>query len=50
MARLISYAVDGVQPELMGIGPVKAVKKVTKQVHLILDDIGLVELNEAFAV
>lgn len=49
MARLISYAVDGVQPELMGIGPVKAVKKVTKQGHLALDDISLFELNNAFS-
>ena len=48
-ARLIGYAVAGVEPELMGIGPVQAVQKVLKQADLTLGDIGLVELNEAFA-
>ncbi len=50
MARLLGYAVAGVPPEIMGIGPVEAVPKVLKQVGLHLDDIGLIELNEAFAV
>ncbi len=49
MARLLGYAVAGVPPEIMGIGPVEAVPKVLRQVGLTLDDIGLIELNEAFA-
>ncbi len=49
MARLIGFAVAGVAPEMMGIGPVVAIPKVLKQVGLTLDDIGLIELNEAFA-
>ena len=49
MGRLLGYAVGGVAPEIMGIGPVVALPKVLKQVGLTLDDIGLIELNEAFA-
>ena len=49
MGKLLGYAVAGVAPEIMGIGPVAAVPKVLKQVGLTLDDIGLIELNEAFA-
>ena len=49
MARLLGYTVTGVAPEIMGIGPVEALPKVLKQVGLTLDDIGLIELNEAFA-
>ncbi|WP_036484667.1 acetyl-CoA C-acyltransferase [Myxosarcina sp. GI1] len=49
MGRLLGYAVAGVAPEIMGIGPVAAVPKVLKQVGLTLNDIGLIELNEAFA-
>ncbi|ELS03699.1 acetyl-CoA acetyltransferase [Xenococcus sp. PCC 7305] len=49
IARLLGYAVTGVAPEIMGIGPVDAVPKVLKQVDLTLHDIGLIELNEAFA-
>ena len=49
MAKLLGYAVAGVAPEIMGIGPVAAVPKVLKQVGLTLNDIGLIELNEAFA-
>jgi acetyl-CoA acyltransferase len=49
MGRLLGFAVAGVPPEMMGIGPVDAVPKVLKQVGLTLDDIGLIELNEAFA-
>ena len=43
------FAVAGVEPELMGIGPIKAIPKVLKQVGLTLADIDLFELNEAFA-
>lgn len=49
LAKMIGFAVCGVPPEIMGIGPVKAIPKVLKQVGLTLDDIGLIELNEAFA-
>lgn len=49
MGRLLGYAVTGVAPELMGIGPVTAIPKVLAQVGLTLNDIGLIELNEAFA-
>ncbi|MGD1952594.1 MAG: acetyl-CoA C-acyltransferase [Leptolyngbyaceae cyanobacterium] len=49
MARLLGFAVAGVPPQIMGIGPVEAVPKVLKQVGLSLVDIGLIELNEAFA-
>ncbi len=49
MARIAGYAVAGVAPELMGIGPINAIKKVLKQTGLTVADIGLVELNEAFA-
>ena len=50
MARFVSFAVGGVPPELMGIGPIVAIPKALKLAGLKLDDIGLVELNEAFAV
>lgn len=49
LARIVGFSVAGVAPELMGIGPVDAIRKVLKQTGLSLDDIGLVELNEAFA-
>jgi acetyl-CoA acyltransferase len=49
LARLVSYAVAGVEPRIMGIGPVEAVPKVLKQANLKLEDIDLIELNEAFA-
>ncbi len=49
MAILRSFAVTGVPPEIMGVGPVYAVPKALKRVGLTLDQIGLVELNEAFA-
>jgi acetyl-CoA acyltransferase len=49
LARLVAYAVAGVPPEIMGIGPVEAVPKALKHAGLKLDDIQLVELNEAFA-
>jgi acetyl-CoA acyltransferase len=50
MARFVSFAVGGVPPEIMGIGPVVAIPKALKLAGLKLEDIGLVELNEAFAV
>ncbi len=50
MARFVSFAVGGVPPEIMGIGPVVAIPKALKLAGLKLADIGLVELNEAFAV
>jgi acetyl-CoA acyltransferase len=49
IARLVSYAVAGVPPEIMGIGPVEAIPKALKLAGLKLADIDLVELNEAFA-
>lgn len=49
LGRLLGFAVAGVPPEVMGIGPVAAVPKVLQQVGLTLADIGLIELNEAFA-
>jgi acetyl-CoA acyltransferase len=48
--RLVGFAFAGVEPELMGIGPIPATKKVLAQTGLSLDDIGLFELNEPFAV
>ena len=50
MARFRSFAVGGVPPEVMGIGPVAAVPKALKLAGVSLDEIELVELNEAFAV
>jgi acetyl-CoA acyltransferase len=49
IARLKSYAVVGVEPRIMGIGPVDAIPKAIKQAGLTLNDINLFELNEAFA-
>jgi acetyl-CoA acyltransferase len=49
LARFVAYATAGVPPELFGIGPVPAVRKVLAQAGLSLSDIDLVELNEAFA-
>ena len=49
LGRFMGYAVAGVPPEIMGIGPVKAIPKVLQQVGLRLDDIDWFELNEAFA-
>ncbi len=49
LARLVSYAVAGVDPALMGIGPVEAIPKALKLAGLSLADIDLIELNEAFA-
>jgi len=49
MARFVGFATAGVEPERFGIGPVPAIRKVLKQTGLTLDQIDLVELNEAFA-
>ncbi|SFJ48924.1 acetyl-CoA acetyltransferase [Halobacillus dabanensis] len=49
MARIIDWATAGVSPELMGIGPVPSVEKLLQKTGKTVDDIGLVELNEAFA-
>ncbi|MFK8266410.1 acetyl-CoA C-acyltransferase [Capnocytophaga cynodegmi] len=49
IARLITYAVAGVPPSIMGIGPVKAVPKALKQAGMSINDLQLIELNEAFA-
>jgi acetyl-CoA acyltransferase len=49
LVRMISFAVGGVRPEIMGIGPVVAIPKALKLAGLSLKDIGLIELNEAFA-
>jgi acetyl-CoA acyltransferase len=49
IARLVNLASAGVEPRIMGIGPVKAIPKALKQAGLTLNDIDLIELNEAFA-
>ena len=49
VARLVSYSLAGVDPRVMGIGPVAAVPKALKKAGLKLDEIDLIELNEAFA-
>ena len=49
-ARFVSFAVGGVPPEIMGIGPKVAIPKALKMAGLTLDQIGTIELNEAFAV
>ncbi len=48
--RLVGYSFAGVEPEVMGIGPVPATEKLFKRTGLTIDDIGLFEINEAFAV
>lgn len=49
IARLVSYAVAGVEPQIMGIGPIAAVPKVLEMAGMKLNDIEQIELNEAFA-
>jgi acetyl-CoA C-acetyltransferase len=49
LARIIASSVSGVAPEIMGVGPIEAVRKVLKQADMTIDDIDVVELNEAFA-
>lgn len=48
--KLVSFAFAGVEPEIMGIGPVPSTEKALKKAGLSIDDIGLFELNEAFAI
>jgi acetyl-CoA acyltransferase len=50
LARFVAYATAGVPPEVMGIGPVEAIPKVLRQAGLKLENIDVIELNEAFAV
>ncbi|MDR1640000.1 MAG: thiolase family protein [Clostridiales bacterium] len=49
LAKLVDYAVSGLDPAYMGLGPIYATKKLLKQTGLAISDIGLAELNEAFA-
>ena len=49
ISRLVNYAAAGVEPRIMGIGPVKAIPKALKQANLKQNDLALIELNEAFA-
>jgi len=49
LARVVSSAVAGVEPRIMGIGPVEASKKALAKAGLTLDDMDIIELNEAFA-
>ncbi|WP_372792889.1 acetyl-CoA C-acyltransferase [Lutibacter sp.] len=49
IARMVSFAAVGIEPRIMGMGPVKAIPKALKQANLTLNDIDLIELNEAFA-
>jgi acetyl-CoA acyltransferase len=49
IARLVTYASAGVEPRIMGIGPIKAIPKALKQAGMNLNQIDLIELNEAFA-
>ena len=48
-ARIVASAVSGVEPEIMGVGPIGAVRRVLDQAGMTIDDIDVVELNEAFA-
>ena len=49
LAKIVSYASAGVDPSIMGIGPVPATKKAIEKAGITLDDIDLIEANEAFA-
>jgi acetyl-CoA C-acetyltransferase len=49
LARIVASSVSGLAPEIMGVGPIEAVKKVLAQAGMTIDDIDVVELNEAFA-
>jgi acetyl-CoA C-acetyltransferase len=48
-ARILASAVSGVEPEIMGVGPIEAVRRVLAQAGMTIDDVDVVELNEAFA-
>jgi acetyl-CoA C-acetyltransferase len=49
LARIVASAVSGVEPEIMGVGPIEAVRRVLDRAGMSLDDVDVVELNEAFA-
>ena len=49
LARIVASSVSGIAPEIMGVGPIEAVRKVLKQAGMSIDDIDTMELNEAFA-
>jgi len=49
LARVVSTGVTGLSPEIMGLGPVEATKQALRRAHMSIDDIDLVEINEAFA-
>ncbi|MGH2784097.1 MAG: acetyl-CoA C-acyltransferase [Actinomycetota bacterium] len=49
LARIIASAVSGLDPEIMGVGPIEAIRKVLKQAGMSIEDIDVMELNEAFA-
>ena len=49
IARIVATSVSGVAPEIMGVGPIEAVRKVLKQAGMSIEDIDVIELNEAFA-
>ncbi|MGH2753918.1 MAG: acetyl-CoA C-acyltransferase [Actinomycetota bacterium] len=49
LARIIATSVSGVAPEIMGVGPIEAVRKVLKQSGMSIEDVDVIELNEAFA-
>ena len=48
-ARIVASAVSGIEPEIMGVGPIEAVRRVLAQAGMTIDDVDVVELNEAFA-
>ncbi len=48
-ARIVASSVSGVEPEIMGVGPIEAVRKVLRQAGMSIEDVDVVELNEAFA-
>jgi acetyl-CoA C-acetyltransferase len=48
-ARIIASAVSGIDPEIMGVGPIEAIRRVLKQAGMSIDDVDVMELNEAFA-
>jgi acetyl-CoA C-acetyltransferase len=48
-ARILASSVSGVEPEIMGVGPIEAVRKVLAQTGMSIDDVDVMELNEAFA-
>ena len=49
LARVVASAVSALNPEIMGLGPIEACRQVLSRAHLTIDDIDLVEINEAFA-